>query len=160
MQDSVSWYFQSIDKQLGLSTIRSFVRDNHYGNQTVSGESSSYWINSSLRISPIEQVEMLIKLYYNDYLFNPEHIQMVKNSLFLLSTADGSLYGKTGTIEYNQQNTTGWFIGFLEKENHVYFFATDIHNKNGAAGSTAVQITLSALSDLALWGSPQDEVYR
>ena len=63
-------------------------------------------------------------------------------------------------IEYNQQNTTGWFIGFLEKENHVYFFATDIHNKNGAAGSTAVQITLSALSDLALWGSPQDEVYR
>ncbi len=160
MQDSVSWYFQSIDKQLGLSAIRSFVRDNHYGNQTVRGESSSYWINSSLRISPIEQVEMLKKLYYNDYSFNPEHIEMVKNSLFLLSTADGSLYGKTGTIEYNQQNTTGWFIGFLEKENHVYFFATDIHNKNGAAGSTAVQITLSALSDLALWGSPQDEVYR
>ena len=85
---------------------------------------------------------------------------MVKYSLFLLSTADGSLYVKTVTIEYNQQNTTGWFIGFLEKENHVYFFATDIHNKNGAAGSTAVQITLSALSDLALWGSPQDEVYR
>lgn len=156
MQDSVSWYFQSIDKQLGLSTIHSFVRRYHYGNQTVKGD-SSYWINSSLLISPIEQVEMLKKLYYNEFQFAPENIEIVKQSLFLLSTANGALYGKTGTIEYNHRNTTGWFIGFLEEGEHVYFFATNIYNKDGAAGSTAADLTLSALSELSVWSSPQGE---
>ncbi len=158
MQNSATWYFQSIDKQLGLSAIRSFVRYTQYGNQNVKGD--TYWLNSSLCISPVEQVEMLKKFYYNEFEFSPEHIQLVKDSLFLFSTSDGSLYGKTGTIEYNHQNTTGWFIGFLEKEDHVYFFAADIHNKNGAAGSTAAEITLSALSEMALWTSSQDEVYK
>ncbi|MFW5668843.1 MAG: BlaR1 family beta-lactam sensor/signal transducer, partial [Acetivibrio ethanolgignens] len=59
MQNSVTWYFQALDQQASLSSIKKYVQEIGYGNQLVEGDISSYWINSSLKISPIEQVEML-----------------------------------------------------------------------------------------------------
>ncbi|MDE5932049.1 MAG: BlaR1 family beta-lactam sensor/signal transducer, partial [Lachnospiraceae bacterium] len=99
MRHSVNWYFQAIDARLGLSAIRDYVREIGYGNQQVNGDTASYWLTSSLKISPVEQVEMLLKLYHNELPFSPETTETVKNSICLFSTAEGSVYGKTGTEE-------------------------------------------------------------
>ena len=151
MQNSVNWYFQAIDRQIGLSSIKDYVQEIGYGNQSISGDTSSYWLNSSLQISPIEQVEMLIKLYDNEFRFSPENIETVKKSICLSSTADGSIYGKTGTETVNGQNTSGWFIGFIERNGHTCFFATNIQDKDNATGAAAAELTLSILSDMDLW---------
>ena len=86
MQNSVTWYFQALDRQADLSSIKNYVQEIGYGNQVVEGDESSYWINSSLKISPVEQVEMLNKLYYNQFGFSPENIKAVKDSISLDST--------------------------------------------------------------------------
>ncbi len=150
MKDSVTWYFQDIDKKVGLSSINDFVHEIGYGNQVVNGDASSYWMNSSLKISAIEQVEILKKFYYNKFHFLPEHIKAVKNSICLYSNNDASLYGKTGTLEVRHQNTSGWFIGFIEKSDHVYFFATNIESERNTTGPIASELTLSILSNLHL----------
>ena len=54
MQNSVTWYFQALDRQTGLSAIKEYIQKIGYGSQTVEGDISSYWINSSLKISPVE----------------------------------------------------------------------------------------------------------
>ena len=59
-----------------------------------------FWAESSLKISPIEQVEMLQRLYINDFNFDADNIQTVKNALLLSSTADGNLYGKNRNRKY------------------------------------------------------------
>lgn len=51
MQNSVTWYFQALDQQTNLSSIKKYVQEIGYGNQIVEGDASSYWINSSLKIS-------------------------------------------------------------------------------------------------------------
>ena len=151
MRNSVTWYFQDIDQKVGLSSIKNYVHEIGYGNQIVSGETSSYWMNSSLKISPIEQVETLKKFYYNEFHFSPENIEAVKNSICLYSTPGASLYGKTGTLEVRHQNTSGWFIGFIEKSDHIYFFATNIESEKNTTGPIASELTLSILSKLHLW---------
>lgn len=148
MHDSVSWYFDAINQQLGISTIKDYVHRIGYGNQSVKGDESSYWLNSSLKISPIEQVELLKKLYYNELQFYPENVNALKNSICLFSTNNITYYGKTGTEEVNQRNTSGWFIGFLEKDNHPYFFATNIQDDDNITGADAANLTFSILSDL------------
>lgn len=153
MKNSVTWYFQAIDQKIGLSSIKNYVNKIGYGNQTVNGDTSSYWMDSSLKISPIEQVETLKKLYYNEFHFLPENINAVKNSICLYSNTAGSLYGKTGTLEVRHQNTSGWFIGFIEKSDHIYFFATNIESKRNTTGPIASELTLSILSNLHLWES-------
>lgn len=153
MQDSVTWYFQALDRQTGLSSIKNYIQEIGYGSQLIEGDASSYWLNSLLTISPVEQVELLKKLYDNQFGFSPESISAVKDSIRLYSTEDGALSGKTGTLEFNGENTSGWFIGYIEKGGQTCFFATNIQSEKFASGPLAAELTLSILSDLQLWGT-------
>lgn len=156
MQNSVTWYFQALDQQSSLPSIKEYVKEIGYGNQLVEGDISSYGINSALKISPVEQVEMLTKLYYNQFEFTPENIKAVKDSIRLYSMDEGILSGKTGTEEIDGLNTSGWFIGYVERDNHTYFFATNIQSDKLASGPLATELTFSILSDLNLWNTYQE----
>lgn len=150
MTASVNWYFQSLDSRMGKTRIRSFLHRIGYGNEDLSGDLSSYWMESSLKISPIEQVELLLSFYHNDWDFDNEYVDAVKDALYLSSSSKASLYGKTGTGQVNGENINGWFTGFTEKGNHPYFFCVNLQGNN-ASGSTAASIALSILSDLNLY---------
>ena len=151
MENSVTWYFQAIEQQADLPDIKRFIKKTGYGNENISEDISSYWIDSSLKISAVEQIEMLEKFYYNRFDFAPENISAVKNSIRLYSTDRGTVYGKTGTGEINGENTLGWFIGYIETDGHIYFFATNIHNEGQATGPAAAELTFSILSELNIW---------
>ncbi len=151
MRSSVNWYFQSIDERLGTAALKGHLHEIGYGNEDLSGGLSSYWMESSLKISPLEQVGLLTKLQDGSLGFSPEHTASVKDSLHISSSNAGSLYGKTGTGRINRQDVNGWFIGFVEKEDNTYVFATNIHAKEHDGGSAAAKITLSVLSDLNIW---------
>lgn len=151
MNASVNWYFQAIDEQLGVSFVQEYLQKMGYGNEDLSGDFSSYWMESSLKISPIEQVELLIRLQNQSLGFAPENVKAVKDAIHISSSSFGNLYGKTGTGRVNGQDINGWFIGFVESTENTYFFATNIHTADYADGSAAAEITLSLLSDLNIW---------
>lgn len=108
-------------------------------------------MQSSLKISPVEQVELLENLYRNNFNFTPANIHAVKNSIHLTASENGEFYGKTGTGRVNGQDINGWFIGFIESQNNTYFFSTNIQSEQRATGSKASDIALSILSDLNIW---------
>jgi len=154
MRASVNWYFQAIDRQLGISAIKQNLKKLSYGNEKIQeypADISAYWMESSLKISPVEQVQLLTKLYDNKLGFSPEHINAVKNSLLLSSRGNSSLYGKTGTGQVNGQNINGWFIGYVQSASNTYFFASNIQGQDGASGSKAAEITYSILADMDIW---------
>ena len=70
----------------------------------MSGDFSTYWMESSLKISPIEQVELLTQLQNNNFGFAPENINAVKDSICLSSSDAGTFYGKTGTGRVDGQD--------------------------------------------------------
>ncbi len=150
-QNSVNWYFQSLDQTAGLEALEKFYTNINYGNHDLSGGVSSFWAESSLKISPIEQVKMLERLYINEFDFDADNVQAVKNALLLSSTANGNLYGKTGTGNVNGKNISGWFIGYVETSNNTYFFALNIQATEDATGSHASNMALSILSDMNIW---------
>lgn len=67
MSASVNWYFQALDERLGASVLSDYLQEIGYGNENMSGALSTYWLESSLKISPIEQVELLRKLQNNSF---------------------------------------------------------------------------------------------
>ena len=153
MNSSVNWYFQTVDEQLGASDVYSYVQEIGYGNENMSGNFFSYWMESSLEISPIEQVELLTKLQNNSFGFAPENINAVKDAIYLSASDTGTLYGKTGTGRVNGQDVNGWFIGYIETADNTYFFATNIGADSDATGGNATEITMSILSDMNIWVS-------
>ena len=151
IHNSVNWYFQAIDSQAGFEAVRTFLQTINYGNQNTGTNLNLYWTDFSLKISPIEQVELLQDFYQNNFHFDSKNIQAVKKALLLSTTSSGSLYGKTGTGRVNGKDVNGWFIGYIETSNNTYYFATNIQSSSGATGSQATEITKSVLSNLGIW---------
>lgn len=151
MQSSVNWYFQKIDEQLGASVIKSYIKIIGYGNESINSDLSAYWMQSSLKISPVEQVKLLTDLYNNSFNFMPKNINAIKDSICLFSSEGRNFYGKTGTGRVDGRDINGWFIGYVETADNTYFFAANIQSTENATGSKASEISFSILSDLGIW---------
>ncbi|ATF11761.1 BlaR1 family beta-lactam sensor/signal transducer [Brevibacillus brevis X23] len=145
MRNSTNWYFKEMDKSISPDTLQAFLEQLNYGNYNTSGGIGEYWIESSLKISPVEQVQLLRAFYENQFGFQENNIQTVKDSIRLSEKAGSILSGKTGTGSVNQKNVNGWFVGYVENEEGTYFFATNIQSEDDANGSAAAEITLSIL---------------
>ncbi len=149
MSASVNWYFQKLDEQLGRSAVKRYMERIGYGNQEI--RSDDYWMESSLKISPVEQAALLADLYRNRFDFSPENIDALKESICLFSLGNERFYGKTGTARTEGQDSNGWFVGFVETDGNAFFFATNIQSTADATGKKASEITQSILSDMGVW---------
>jgi bla regulator protein BlaR1 len=153
MKNSVNWYFQTLDKKIGFMNLQNYFNRVGYGNCNLSGGISDYWLESSLKISPVEQVRLLKSFYTNQFGFEQFNIDTVKSALLLSQQNGNSLSGKTGTGTVNGKNVNGWFIGYVETNGNTYFFATNIQSRNNASGSVAAKITLSILNEKNIYKS-------
>ncbi|GIP64016.1 BlaR1 family beta-lactam sensor/signal transducer [Virgibacillus pantothenticus] len=147
MASSVTWYFREIDQMVQEDKIEAYLKRINYGNRDISGGLAGYWLESSLRISPVEQVQLLHDFYTNQFQFKERNIQAVKEAIQLEKANGSVLSGKTGTGSVNEKNTNGWFIGYVEAKGNTYFFATNIQRDDHASGREATDITLSILKD-------------
>ena len=150
MQHSVNWYFQSLDQTAGVEQLSQFYRSINYGNTVIGNDAENYWNGSALKISALEQIELLVKLYNNSWGFDSENIAAVKNSMLLSVSDDTVLYGKTGTGKIDSTNIAGWFIGYVEQGGNTYFFAIYLCSDTGADGATATQIAIDILDSMGI----------
>lgn len=145
MKNSVNWYFQTLDAQIGIDTIQNYLKEINYGNETTGTNISTYWGDGSLIISPIEQVKLLKQLNQEELSVKPQNVDIVKSSLLIsdhaFDSSAGTLYGKTGTARIQDRNVHGWFIGFIETSDNAYYFATLIRDEDDATGNKAFEIT-------------------
>lgn len=147
MTYSVSWYFQNLDRAIGINKMKYYFEKINYGNADLSAGINDYWLESSLLISPVEQVEILKKLYMNSLMFQPSNMDIVKDAIKIKEELGVILSGKTGTGTVNNRDVNGWFIGYVEKDQNTYIFATNLSGEDNANGSLAINITLSILKD-------------
>lgn len=147
MNYSVNWYFQRLDAAAGESRIESSLQAIGYGNHDLSGGIHDFWIESSLKISPLEQVEILKRLYNDELPFSRENIDFVKETIKVFDQNGITLYGKTGTGDVNGKLINGWFVGWVERKGKVFVFATNIQASDQADGANAKKITLEILKN-------------
>jgi len=151
MRDSVNWYFQKLDEKTGRKQLETYFHKMKYGNKNLSGNLEDYWLESTLKISPIEQVQLLRGMDQNVYGFKEENIETVKQAM-LMDEQDGRLYGKTGTGTINGKDEKGWFVGLIERDGHSYYFAINLQSdKQQADGRKALEIAKQILHDKNLY---------
>lgn len=153
MRYSVNWYFQALDQKAGPENLKEFYQKIGYGNQDLSGGTDSYWLESSLAISPLEQAGLLKSFYVNEFGFQPENVAAVKEAIKLSSDSLSMLFGKTGSAKVNGNYVSTWFIGYVENPDNTWFFATNISNADNAGGNTSAEVTLQVLKDMGIYPS-------
>ncbi len=150
MKYSVVWYSQEITKKLGLQKFRQYILKFNYGNMDAEKNDAlqSAWLGDSLKIFPIEQVEFIEKLSEKKL---PVSKKAQENTIKIIALEDifddWKLYGKTGG-----SMNSGWFVGFVEKNNRRIIFAQYVEPKNSliSAGRIAKELAKDNLISLVL----------
>ena len=123
---SVVWYYRELALAVGRQQMKKYVKAFDYGNKAVSGRIDNFWLNNVLKISADEQVEFLKAFYSGRLGVSKRSTDIVKEILVFEQTPAYKLSAKTGGGPIDEGIYIGWFVGYLETQGNVYFFATNI----------------------------------
>ena len=143
-------HFQYMVRTIGAERMQHFLNAVNYGNRNMSGGIDQFWLTGELRISPREQIEFLAKLYAGDLPFRPEVMQEVREIMRSESAADFTIFSKTGWATLGESDHTGWWIGWVEKSDKPFFFATVLQTTvpGEMFGPARLEITRQVLKQL------------
>lgn len=117
--------FQGIARRVGLDTYRDWLSRLGYGNEATGTQIEWFWLRGPLAISPVEQVEFISRLAAGTLPASPDNQSTVRGLLLVENSGDDRLYAKTGW-SISAEPQIGWWVGWVEKGDHVYAFALTI----------------------------------
>ena len=151
-KNSTVWYYQELARRVGEEKMKYYINLVNYGNKDILGGIDKFWLTGKLRISQEEQIEFLVKLFKNKLPFSVRSQNIVKKIMLQEDSVSCKLRGKTGWGVQDSLNI-GWYIGWVEKNNNVYFFALNIETKNPDRQSfpaARIEITKAILRELKI----------
>ncbi|WP_342049719.1 MULTISPECIES: class D beta-lactamase [unclassified Cupriavidus] len=170
MQYSVVWFSQRVAHQLGEAKFQRYARDFGYGNHDVSGEPGKRngmegaWINSSLRISPSEQIVFLRRLVNRQLPVSAQAYEMTGRITLIAAALDGwEIHGKTGTGSpgsdgrYDPAHAYGWFVGWAIKGGQKRLFARLIQDDKPTQPNAGLRARDSLLADFPVLVEAMDD---
>ena len=108
------------------------------------------WIESSLKISPREQTQVLERIFGQASEYPPDILAALEEVMFLPETGGEScsLYGKTGMGKSNGITVDAWYTGFADVGRRVYFSVYLGETAGQDVSSAAArEIAVSLISD-------------
>lgn len=150
-KDSTVWFYQILARKIGYQRMQQFIDRVEYGNRQIgkAEQIDRFWLDGPLQITPKQQIEFLRRLESNDLPFSQRTLDLVKDIMIVERTPIYTLRGKTGWANSVNPNI-GWFVGYLQQNNNVYFFATNIAMTSTNDAPKRLEITRRSLKTLGL----------
>lgn len=142
---SAVWFYQELARRIGRERMQRHIDAVGYGNKDLDGGIDMFWLTGDLRITPKEQIDFLVRLHRNDLPFSQRTLDIVKDIMIFENAGEHVLRGKTG-----QAGKVGWFVGYIERDGNVYFFANSMDILRPEDREARIQITRNILRDLDL----------
>ncbi len=118
--------YQSIARQVGLPRMQDYLQQLSFGSMQVDSTNvDRFWLQGDSRISPLQQIDFLQRLYRSELPISKRTDSIFKKMAIVSTYNNGLLRAKTG-LSNVQGNYNGWYVGYLEKGREVFFFALNI----------------------------------
>ena len=119
--------FQEIARHIGVERMRAYLDTLNYPGMVFDRNSiDSFWLEGESKISQMQQIEFLKRLYFSELPISIRTHEIMMILMTTESTNEYTLYGKTGWGIRDGKNN-GWYVGFVESGDKVYFFATNVN---------------------------------
>ena len=150
-------HFQSLVRAIGAERMTDFLEGIDYGNREIAGGIDQFWLTGDLKISPREQIELLVKLYRDELPLAPRTMEIVRRIMESERTSDVVVRDKTGWATLPEGHEVGWWVGWVERGPNDYFFATMIEadHPGDEFGPVRMEVTRAVLRALGIL--PQSE---
>ncbi|WP_310604581.1 penicillin-binding transpeptidase domain-containing protein [Anaerosporobacter sp.] len=153
---SCIWYFKNVINQVGQESVKRELEDLQYGNCDVSEWNGSdvnpsdslngFWLESSLKISPINQVQVIADIFEGNAGYKEVDVSLLKEIMLIkeMENEGVKVYGKTGTRTVG----TAWLVGFAEKNNKKFYYAIYVDDSpEKISGNKVKEIGFEILKD-------------
>jgi beta-lactamase class D len=151
---SAVWFYQVLARRAGYEQMQQWITAANYGNAAIGSpdDIDQFWLNGTLRITPEEQVDFLRRLYRGDLPFSERSQTLTKDIMIVEQTPTYTIRAKTGWYGFGNDavQNIGWYVGYVETADHVYFFATNIDINRPEDGAARLELTRRYFHDLGV----------
>lgn len=165
IRKSVVWYFQEVAQELGPEKTQELLDAFDYGDRNIANRQTTYWLDSTLKVSPRQQLEFLRKLYGGELPVDPKHVEAVQQilaqpvgdlrarvpnpdapNLQAAWTSRAKWAYKTGMSMHGDEPVT-WLVGRAQRGAHdVLFVGRVVGGETDGSDSPAVEMVLEQVT--------------
>jgi beta-lactamase class D len=131
---SAGWAFIELAKRIGKEKYTQYLKRAGYGNGNLSEKGDDFWNFGAFGVSPRNQVAFLAMVYEGKIPFSKRNIDILKKVMVSEQTDNYTLRAKTGWTRVDG-NDIGWWVGYVERKDNVYFFATRVIKKRSTVNT-------------------------
>ncbi|MDX7310482.1 penicillin-binding transpeptidase domain-containing protein, partial [Klebsiella pneumoniae] len=113
MKYSVVPVDQEFARQIGEARMSKMLHAFDYGNEDISGNVDSFWLDGGIRISATQHIAFLRKLYHNKLHVSERSQRIVKQAMLTESNGDYIIRAKTGYSTSIEPKIV-WWVGWVE----------------------------------------------
>lgn len=146
---SCVWYYQELARRVGADTYRDYLRRCSYGKLGEPFDVATFWLDGSLTISAIEQVEFLRRFVNRALPFGPRACETLREIMIVEHSTRFTLRAKSGWAARGKPGT-GWYVGWVETGGKVWLFAMNIDILDAKGLALRQQLTREALKSKGL----------
>jgi beta-lactamase class D len=118
--------YQEIARKIGVERMKEYLTKLNYGNMVFDSTTIDlFWLEGESTITMNQQLEFICRFYNSELPISEKTHEIMERLLLIESNDSWTFSGKTGWSVRNGNNV-GWFVGYLEKGNKVYFVVTNI----------------------------------
>jgi beta-lactamase class D len=149
---SAAWVYFKLAPEVGREKYLDYLDKCNYGNKFIGAHVDSFWVDNSLQISPVQQVNFLRNLDTETLPFSKRAFYIVKDIMTEKVDSTHILRAKTGWGTVPGEEDTGWWVGYLTLKDNVIYFATRLRKsddgRDSAFFSSRKTITANILKHL------------
>lgn len=139
LNDSAQLY-KAVIANIGRQQILKVLDSLHYGKGIASADSTHFWEDGSLVITPDEQLGLIKRVYFKELFFQKKSQEKLKKMIVMEDNSNYRLSYITG-IDTTANKYAAWVLGYVEENQHPYFFVLNTKS-NTSTNLTDNNITL------------------
>jgi beta-lactamase class D len=135
-------YYQEVARRIGKDTMQHWLDSLGYGNKKIGNHIDSFWLDNSLLVRPDEELGLVKKLYFGELPFYKSNQETVKTAMLFEDNTQYKLSYKTGWGSAPNGHALGWVVGWIEENNHPYFFVLNLESPDTNIDMVIVRMKL------------------
>jgi len=141
-------YYQEVARRIGKDRMEYWMDTVNYGAGPkdtafrIHSAIDTFWLDNTLKITPDEQLGLVKMLYFHQLPFFKSYQETVKKAMLFENTTMYRLAYKTGWGRKENGNHLAWAVGWVEENNHPYFFVLNFESSDTNADIPSIRMKI------------------
>jgi len=141
-------YYQEVARRIGKDRMEYWMDTVNYGAGPkdtafrISTAIDTFWLDNSLKITADEELGLVKMLYFDQLPFFKSYQEKVKKAMLFENKTMYRLAYKTGWGRKENGNHLAWAVGWVEENNHPYFFVLNFESSDLNADIPSIRMKI------------------